>query len=118
MENLKTIFLDIDGTLVYHHGIPNKQTKFSPQILPGVLEKLAEWNMKGYYIVLVTGRRESERSATIRQLEEVGVVYDMLITGIGRGQRVLINDLKPDSEDKTAIAINVIRNTGLSNIEL
>lgn len=118
MENLKTIFLDIDGTLIHHHGIPNSQTKFPPQVLDGVLKKLGEWNMKGYYIILVTGRRESERPATIRQLEDAGIVYDLLITGIGRGKRIIINDLKPDSDDPTAIAINVKRNTGLSDVEI
>lgn len=117
-EALKTIFIDIDGTILYHNNLPNMQTKFSPHILPGVLEKFAEWNMKGYYIILVTGRRESERAATIRQLEEVGIVYDMLITGIGRGQRVLINDIKPDSDQLMARALNVKRNEGISNIEV
>jgi hydroxymethylpyrimidine pyrophosphatase-like HAD family hydrolase len=118
MENLKTIFLDIDGTLIYHHGIPNGQTKYSPLVLDDVLKKLGEWNVKGYYIVLVTGRRESERPATIKQLEEAGIVYDLLITGISRGQRVLINDLKSDSDTPTAIAINLERNKGLSDVSL
>jgi len=118
IENLKTLFIDIDGTLLFHWGEPNAQTKYPTTILSGVLKKFAEWNMKGYYIILVTGRRESERAATIKQLENVGIVYDMLITGIGHGDRVIINDLKPDSEYPTAIAITVERNAGISDIEL
>ena len=118
MENLKTLFIDIDGTILFHNNIPNMQTKINPVLLPGALEKFAEWNMKGYYIVLVTGRRESERAATIKQLEDVGIVYDLLITGIGRGQRVLINDIKPDSDQLMARALNVKRNEGIKDIEL
>jgi phosphoglycolate phosphatase-like HAD superfamily hydrolase len=118
MEGLKTIFLDIDGTILFHHGVPNGQTILEPTILPGVKEKLAEWNMKGYQIVLVTGRRESERRKTIDQLEKVGIVYDQLITGIGRGDRVIINDYKTDSPEPTAIAITVKRNSGLENVEI
>jgi hypothetical protein len=118
VENLKTLFIDIDGILLFHWNDPNRQTKHTATILPGVLEKFAEWNMKGYYIVLVTGRRESERSATIRQLEEAGIVYDLLITGIGRGDRIIINDLKPDSDEPTAFAINIKRNEGLSDVKL
>jgi ribonucleotide monophosphatase NagD (HAD superfamily) len=118
IEGLKTLFIDIDGTLIRHYGVPNKQTAFKPKILPGVLEKLGEWNMLGYQIILVTGRRESERSATIKQLESIGIVYDMLITSVTRGQRVLINDFKPDSDDPTAIAICIERNKGLEDIKL
>ena len=43
--------------------------------------------------------------------------YDQLIMGIGGGQRVLINDLKPDGS-LTAGAINLNRNQGISNLEL
>jgi phosphoglycolate phosphatase-like HAD superfamily hydrolase len=118
IEGLKTLFIDIDGTLLHHHGYPNKQTVMPTLILPGVIEKFGEWNTKGYYIILVTGRRESERAATIKQLEEAGIVYDVLITGVSRGERVIINDTKPDSDWLTARAICVKRNTGISDIEL
>lgn len=118
MENLKTIIIDIDGTIMFHWGDPNAQTKHTPTLLSGVLEKFAEWNMKGYYIILMTGRRESERSTTIKQLEDVGVVYDMLITGVGRGDRILINDLKPGSDEPTARGFSIKRNEGISDIKL
>ena len=118
IEGLKTLFIDIDGTLIIHHGTPNSQTKFAPELLPGVLEKFGEWNMKGYQIILVTGRRESERATTIKQLEEAGIVYDMLITGINRGERILINDNKPNSDWPTARAICVKRNFGITDVEL
>ena len=119
IEGLKTLFVDIDGTLLYHHGLPNKQSVLETKTLPGVEEKLGEWNNKGYVVILVTTRRESERELTIKQLQSLGIVYDRLITGIGRGTRVLINDIKPDSDNNpTAVAINLERNKGIENIEI
>lgn len=114
----KTIILDIDGTLVKHYG--TSQTSVGdPKVLPGVIEKLNEWDMKGYNIILMTGRRESLRQLTEEQLLQVGVFYDQLIMGVGGGQRVLINDLKSDPEfGDTAIAIQLERNVGLEGIEI
>jgi ribonucleotide monophosphatase NagD (HAD superfamily) len=118
IEGLKTLFIDIDGTLLHHHGKANQQTKFSPIVLPGVIEKLADWDVKGYRIILITGRKESEREATVKQLAEVGIQYDHLIMGVSRGDRVIINDMKPNSDLPTAIAINLVRNAGMKNIEI
>ena len=118
MNRPKTIFLDIDGTLVRHLGGLEKQVTQHLSLLPGTLEKLSEWDKKGYNIILTTGRRESSRKITEFQLEELGIFYDQLIMGIGGGTRVLINDLKPDKPDFTAIAINLKRNTGIGDIDI
>lgn len=119
IDGLKSVFIDIDGTLLYHHGVANEQTLLETKLLPGVKEKLAEWNGKGYIIVLTTGRRESERKLTVKQLQSSGIQYDHLIMGLGRGSRVLINDIKPNSDNNpTAVAINVERNKGIENIEI
>jgi len=113
----KTIFIDIDGTLLFHFGYGILQTK-NTQILPGVIDKFNEWDSKGYNIILTTGRRESERRFTEEQLQDVGIVYDQLIMGLGGGQRIVINDTKSNSDDVTALAICVIRNTGIINVEI
>ena len=60
----KTIFCDIDGTLVKHHGSQTKQIIELSEILPGTIEKFNEWDSKGYNIILITGRRESQRKDT------------------------------------------------------
>ena len=114
----KTIFCDIDGTLI-EHAVPWESSlpSFKMKILPGTLDKLAEWDRKGYNIILTTGRRESLRKVTEQQLSEVGIFYDQLIMGIGGGMRILINDLKPNS-DITAEAINLNRNQGIQQIEI
>lgn len=118
MNRPKTIFLDIDGTLVEHLGNIEKQCMQELKLLPGTLEKLSEWDRKGYNIILTTGRREGSRRRTEEQLEKLGIVYDKLIMGIGGGARVLINDLKPDRDDNTAIAINLKRNLGIKDVNI
>jgi ribonucleotide monophosphatase NagD (HAD superfamily) len=116
MTRPKTIFLDIDGTLVSHLGSIEKQFTESLQLLPGTLEKLSEWDRKGYNIILTTGRRESTRKRTEEQLAEKGIYYDQLIMGIGGGTRILINDKKPDRDDETAISLSLKRNEGISEV--
>lgn len=114
---MKTIFIDIDGTILRHNGDLSKQILTTPEVLPEVLEKFNEWNRKGYYIVLTTGRKECMREMTIKALLSSGVFYDQLVMGLPRGERVLINDSKPDMNN-TASAFVVGRNNGLTEIEL
>jgi len=114
----KTIFCDIDGTLVKH--VPPDESalpSFKMTLLPNAMENLLDWNRKNYTIILTTGRKESQREITIKQLQEVGIFYDHLIMGLGRGTRVIINDKKIDGEN-TAMSINLERNKGFANINL
>ena len=115
----KTIFCDIDGTLVKHSS-PLTATLPSHEmnLLPGTLGKLKEWDMKGYNIILTTGRRESMREVTEVQLSKAGIIYDQLIMGIGGGIRVLINDKKPYQDYDTALSINLDRDKGLQNLDI
>lgn len=114
----KTVFCDIDGTLV-KHNIPTKNTGplKTLHLLPNTLEKLSEWDAKGYNIILTTGRRESMRKATEEQLADLGVFYDHLIMGIGGGDRILVNDCKPDGRE-TAFAFNLKRDEGIGKLDI
>ncbi len=114
-----TIFCDIDGTLVKHCS-PFIATRpdFHMELLPGTLSKLEEWDRAGHNIILTTGRRESMRKITEKQLAEVGIIYDQLIMGIKGGKRVLINDRKPNGTKNYASAINLTRNEGINNLKI
>ena len=117
----KTIFCDIDGTLVEHPKTPSEIASgehTSLKVLPGVIKQLTDWDAKGYTIILITGRKESLRSQTEKQLDAAGIFYDRLIMGIGGGPRVLINDYKPNNTTAPATAICVSRDVGLENINL
>ena len=114
-----TIFCDIDGTLVKHDSpLETIKPGYKLKLLPGTLEKITEWDRKCYRIILTTGRRESMRKATEKQLAEVGIIYDTLIMGIKGGKRVLINDRKPNGSKNYASAINLTRNEGINNIKI
>ena len=112
----KTLFIDIDGVLFKHYGNMHDQLQSPVKLLSGVREKFHEWDMKGYYIILTTGRRECSRKITEQQLQQAGIFYNQLIMGITGGIRVLINDLKPNSKEDTAIAICLKRNVGIMEI--
>jgi len=115
---MKTIFCDIDGTLLKHHGSLSAQITNKPKILEGVLKRLDEWDKKGYQLILITGRRESLRKVTEKQLLSLGIFYDKLIMGISSGERIIINDLKQDSKKPTASAYCPPRNFGLEEVEV
>lgn len=115
----KTIICDIDGTLVKHVSLgTSSKVDFKMELLPGTIEKLQEWDVKGYNIILISGRRESMRKVTEKQLSEVGIVYDQLILGVGGGIRHLINDKKPNGIANTALSYNLVRNKGIGDLEL
>ena len=119
MNKPKTIFCDLDGTLVKHSNpVEVQNPDLNLEVLPGTHEKLREWDSKGYYIVITTGRKSSAREATKKQLSRAGILYDELIMGFGGGDRIIINDRKPNSDKDTVFAINIDRNRGIEDVEL
>ena len=122
MNKPKTIFCDLDGTLVKHPGSgyiraiqdPNYELK----VLPGVNEFLYHIDVNSYHLVITTGRKESARESTVKQLQRAGILYDQLIMGFGGGDRILINDRKNDRAEDTAFAINLARNEGVENVKI
>jgi hydroxymethylpyrimidine pyrophosphatase-like HAD family hydrolase len=119
MQNIedlpKTIICDIDGCILKHFGNLSDIITNAPEILNGVKQKFDEWDKKSHKIILLTGRRENLREITERQLHSFGLFWDNLVMGATRGQRILINDLKPDNVTETALAFNLKRNEGLGS---
>jgi hydroxymethylpyrimidine pyrophosphatase-like HAD family hydrolase len=118
MNYPKTIFCDIDGTLLFHKGDIVKNILEQPIILPNVIESIKQWEKLNYKIILTTGRKECTREQTEQQLSKVGIIYDYLIMGITNGDRIIINDKKPNGIKNTCYAINLVRNKGFENINL
>jgi len=120
MSDRYTIFLDMDGTLVAYDS-SNVATQFDPNtkltLLPGVREKLNEWIKEDYKIIITTGRKESNREVTEKQLRDLSIIYDQLVMGLGGGPRVVINDSKQGEADR-AYAVNLVRNKGLGGVKL
>jgi hydroxymethylpyrimidine pyrophosphatase-like HAD family hydrolase len=115
----KTIFCDLDGTLVKHSNpVEIQNPDLELEVLPGTHDKLREWDSMGYHIIITTGRKESSREATIKQMQRAGINYDQLIMGFGGAVRYLINDRKPNNELDTAHSINLDRNKGIKSVKI
>ena len=114
----KTIICDIDGVLIKHKNEGLSKQLGYVDLLEDTISKMTEWDSKGYNIILITGRRESQRRKTEKQLDLFGIFYDQLIMGVGGGDRVIINDRKPNDERNTAYAVNLNRNEGIKNVKI
>ena len=119
MPERYTVFCDIDGTLLRHFndGIVG-QIKNQPVKLENTECAILYWDRNSYTVILTTGRKESLRELTEKQLLELGIPYDHLIMGLSNGPRVLINDKKHKLINNTAYAINLVRNSGLHDEQL
>ena len=119
MCKTKTIFCDLDGTLVKHSNpVVIQNPDLELEVLPGTHDRLREWDLNGYYIIITTGRKESSRESTIKQLQRAGIFYDQLIMGLGGAHRYIINDRKPNSDVDTAYSINIDRNKGIKDVKI
>ena len=113
----KTLFIDIDGTILKHQHTISDVYKNEAKVLPGVIEKINFWDSIGYKIIFITARKESTRQLTEQQLRQFGLAWDQLIMGISNGVRYLINDKLTDEDPDRSIAINVITDQGFRTID-
>ena len=116
-QGFKTIFSDIDGTLI-------EQVRFEDldpnvvNVLPGVAEKMNEWYEAGHHIVLTTARPWDLELVTKQQMETAGIRYHQIVMGIGREERILINNnSKGEPDNHRAMAVPVARDGGFENLE-
>lgn len=111
-EKPKTIFCDIDGTIIKHAHRFSHIGKEDPQDLEGVIAKFNEWDSKGHKIILTTARKESARYITEKHLSDLGFCWDYLLMGMTSGTRFLFNDKLTASDPDRAVAINLITDKG------
>ena len=109
------VFCDIDGVICRYKG-PNHAYNEDPELLPGVMDFFVKCLREDVRIVLTTGRKQSDKEATVNQLRKLKIPYDEIIFNCGAGKRVLINDKKPNNNENTAVAINLIRDEGMANV--
>ena len=100
----KTWILDLDGTMLVHDG---PYIMGRDEFLPGALEFLDSIPHRDM-IIFLTARSDYEKEHTLRFLKENNVRYDHIIFNAGQGERIMINDMKPDGL-VTAYAVNTTR---------
>lgn len=117
-----TIFCDIDGCVFKNLGSVSAIIKMgeiptNDYLLPGAVKAFNKWYHKGCNIILATGRPESMRSLTEKQLAYFHLFYDQLVMGLKNHPRVLINDDRQGMMI-TAHARTLPRNEGISSPSL
>ena len=123
---MKTIFLDIDGTIFHQSDRCADMYNTQPTLIKGSAKKCWEWHLKGYNIILTTGRPEPARGRTEAALAHHNITYDQLVMGLGPGPRVLINNVNEvgtidgvcEMMGLTASAIEVETNEGISDLNI
>ncbi len=108
LSNLnKTWLFDIDGTIVIHNGYKNGKD----ELLKGVIETFDKID-KNDKIILLTSREEKYIQELKIFLKKNNIRYDLIISDLPYGERILINDIKPSGLN-CAIAINKKRDEKL-----
>ena len=116
MRPRPTFFLDIDGTILSYPEDWEIEVLEQQVLLPGAKDFFKQCDAIGAKIIITTGRKESLRTFTEKQLAQHGIHYEALLLGVG-GNRVLVNDYRIDGSS-AAFAVNVKRDGGLDlNIE-
>lgn len=104
----KTWLIDLDGTIIKH----NSHLKGKNILLKKVK---AFWKKipSEDKIILLTARDKKYENKTKKFLKENNLKFDHIIFDLNFGERILLNDMKPDGL-LTAYAHNLKRNEGLS----
>lgn len=111
-KTYKTLFVDLDGTLV-----TNTSYQFSPYIGEGVaLQNNIDYLNRLYStgrvkIIITTSRPKEFYDLTINELTNKNIPFDEVIMGLPHTQRILINDFANSNPYPSCLAINISRNT-------
>jgi hypothetical protein len=105
-----TWIIDIDGTILKHNGY----REGGDILLEGVRDF---WGRipQNDIVILISARELEYARSTIDFLRENGIRFDHVIFGAPKGERILLNDIKPNGLT-TAYAVNLERNCGLNGL--
>ena len=108
----KTLFIDIDGTLVLNSGEYSKQKWGDTDQLSENVKFLKELYKTGYIqIILTTSRKNKYEKTTLEQLKQFKIPYDNILFDLYHCKRYLVNDYADSNPYPSAIAINLKRNS-------
>ena len=109
-STFKTLFLDIDGTIIRNSGQYFPPIWGAREPLHKNVAYLQSLRRRGrVQMILTTSRPESFREITERQLADAGVPYDQIVFGMFHAQRVLVNDFAKTNPFPSALAVNLRR---------
>jgi len=109
-----TWFIDLDGSIVKHNGyIVDKEDS----LLDGVSVFFRNIPTKDI-IIITTSRKKKLKKKTIEFLKKNKIRFNEIMFDLPYGERILINDIKPNQNLKTSISINLKRNYGLLKYQI
>ena len=109
-----TWFIDLDGSIVKHNGyIVDKEDS----LLDGVSVFFRNIPTKDI-IIITTSRKKKFKKKTIEFLKQNKIRFNEIMFDLPYGERILINDIKPNQKLKTSISINLKRNYGLLKYQI
>jgi len=100
----KLWIFDIDGVIFVHNG----HLSGKDAMVPGFFE-FYNTIPKGDQIFLVSAREKKYEKMTKKALRDNGIGYHYIMFGVPTGERILVNDDKPDGS-KTAFSLSTRRN--------
>lgn len=111
-DEFKTIFIDMDGTLV-----ENSSNYFPPYIGTSApitknveaIKNLAK--TKNLHIIITTSRPERYRTETENELFNLGIEYNTILMGLPHCERIVINDFGATNPFPSCSAVNIERNS-------
>ena len=110
-QQYKTLFVDIDGTLVTNSSIQFPPYVGSGEPLTLNIQYLREQYEEGkLYIILTTSRPEFLREVTVNEMKKHNMPYDQLVMGLPHCKRVVVNDFAKSNTYPSCDAINIPRN--------
>ncbi len=111
-SSYKTIFIDLDGTLVTNSSHLQNPTIGNSQPIIENIDKIKKLYLTGRtHIVITTSRPDRYRKLTVMELDKFGIPFDNLIMGLPHCQRILINDFANSNPYPSCSAINIPRNS-------
>jgi len=99
----KTWFIDIDGVIFLHNGYLSNRDG----LVCGIKNFLDKIPLEDF-IILTSAREKKYLLKTKNMLKKFSIRYNQIIFGLPKGERIIINDIKPGGL-KTAFAINTKR---------
>ena len=108
----KTIFVDLDGTIVSSDFRSFGMDWGENKLLEGNCAFLRSLHATGtVQLIITTARPDSSRAATIKFLNDNEIPFDKIIFGLFHARRILINDFSNSNPYPTATAINLPRDS-------
>lgn len=109
-STFKTLFLDIDGTIIKNSSIYLKPYIGETTELKNNVEYLKQLvNTGRVEIIFTTSRPDECRQITENQLASLGLNYKHLIMGLQSSKRIIVNDFSNTNPYKSCEAINIPR---------